>query len=125
MELQLVTRTCGDFVVVAAHGEVDAATSDQLCSFLLNSRERVKRGIVVDLAHVDFMDCSGLRALVSAQRDAALLGGELRLAAPQPSVARVLGLSDLYRLLPPFPSVDAAVAAPSGIRIVADVLPAS
>lgn len=120
MDLQLATRTCGEFTVVAVEGEVDAATTGQLCAFLADARQRDKRGLIVDLSRVPFMDCAGLRTLVSAQRDASLLGGELRLAAPQPSVSKILALSDIYRLLPPFPTVTVAVQASSPIRIVSD-----
>lgn len=120
MDLQLATGTCGEFTVVAVEGEVDAATTDQLCAFLADARQREKRGVIVDLSRVPFMDCAGLRALTSAQRDASLLGGELRLAAPQPSVSKILALSDLYRLLPPFPTVTVAARASSSIRIVSD-----
>lgn len=122
-QLELATRSCGEFVVVVANGEVDVATSDHLCSFLTAARERAKRGVVVDLSRVGFMDCSGLRALVSAHHDATLLGGELRLAAPQPGVSKVLALSEVYRLLPPFPTVEAAVGARSAIRVVPDTVP--
>lgn len=120
MELQLATRTYGEFTVVTVDGEVDAATTDQLCAFLADARQREKRGLIVDLSRVSFMDCAGLRALTSAQRDASLLGGELRLAAPRPSVSKILAISDLYRLLPPFPTVAAAAQATSSIRIVSD-----
>lgn len=123
MELVLTARSCGDFTVVVACGDIDAATSDRLASFLADARRRDTRGIILDLSQVGFMDCSGLRVLVSAQRDAALLGGELRLAATKPAVSKVLGLSDVYRVLPPFPTVAAAKSCPSAIRIVNDTVP--
>lgn len=123
MELALAARSCGDYTIVVACGDIDAATSDRLASFLTDARRRETRGIVIDLSQVGFMDCSGLRVLVSAQRDAALLGGELRLAATRPAVSKILGLSDVYRLLPPFPTVAAALTCPSAIRIVSDTVP--
>ena len=122
MELQLAARLCGDYVVVDVAGEVDVATSDQLGRYLSGARKRDKRGTIVDLTRVTFMDCSGLRALVTAQRDEVMLGGELRLAAPQPPVAKVLALSDIYRLLPPFPTVEIAAEALSSITIVPDTI---
>ena len=122
MELSLAMRVWGDYVVVGVDGEVDIATSDQLGSYLSAARQCEKRGTIVDLSQVAFMDCSGLRALTSAQRDAVMHGGELRLAAPQPSVAKVLALSGVYRLMPPFPTVEIAAEAPSSVTIVTDTI---
>jgi hypothetical protein len=62
----------------------------------------------VDLEGLGFIDCSGLSAIVSAWKQARQAGGDLRLAAPQQLVLRLLCLTDLTALLPVFASVDQA-----------------
>ncbi len=57
--------------------------------------------VVADLSEVDFIDCAGLRALLSAQE---LLVGRLWLRALSPSVAWLLGATDttaMFAVLPP------------------------
>jgi anti-anti-sigma factor len=64
--------------------------------------------VIVDLEGLAFIDCSGLCAMVSAWNQARQAGGDLRLAAPQQLVLRLLSLTDLTGLLPVFASVDQA-----------------
>ena len=65
---------------------------------------------VVDLSGVDFIDSSGLGALISGLKAAREAGGDLRIAAPNAQVMKVLELTNLTRVLSPYESVDAAAA---------------
>jgi anti-sigma B factor antagonist len=64
--------------------------------------------IVVDLSSTEFIDSSGLGALISGLKTARQAGGDLRIAAPTPQVETVLSLTNLNRVLKPYPSADAA-----------------
>lgn len=55
--------------------------------------------IVVDLAGVDFLDSTGLGALVSGLKIARLAGGDLRIARAGSQVMMVLQLTRLDRIL--------------------------
>jgi anti-sigma B factor antagonist len=71
--------------------------------------------VIVDLAGLAFMDCSGLSALVSARVQARRAGGDLALAAPQQPVARLLFLTDVAGLLPVYASVAEAANGVGGL----------
>jgi anti-anti-sigma factor len=64
--------------------------------------------VIVDLEGLAFIDCASLSAMVYAWKQARQAGGDLRLAAPQQLVLRLLSLTDLTGLLPVFASVDRA-----------------
>lgn len=49
--------------IVTVHGEVDLATSDRLAEELRRVRSSGVE-VIVDLERVEFMDCTGLRALL-------------------------------------------------------------
>jgi anti-sigma B factor antagonist len=66
--------------------------------------------LVVDLARVDFMDSSGLGALVSGLKTARQAGGDLRIAAPSEQVQLVLRLTNVERVLPAYDSAELAYA---------------
>ena len=55
--------------------------------------------IVIDLSGVDFVDSSGLGALIGCLKSARQLGGDLRIAQPTAQVEMVLQLSNLDRVL--------------------------
>jgi anti-sigma B factor antagonist len=64
--------------------------------------------IVVDLSGVDFIDSSGLGALIAGLKTSRQAGGDLRLAAAGEQVLTVLGLTNLDRILRPYATVDDA-----------------
>jgi anti-anti-sigma factor len=64
--------------------------------------------IVVDLGATEFIDSSGLGALVAALKIARKAGGDLRIAAPTKQVCTVLELSNLDRILRPHESAENA-----------------
>lgn len=103
------TRTTGsDVVVVRPEGRLNMVAAPQLREQL---RELVDSGsarVVVDLAATEFIDSSGLGALVSGLKAARQAGGDLRLASPTAQVRSVLSLTSLDRVLRTYDSADAA-----------------
>jgi anti-sigma B factor antagonist len=67
--------------------------------------------IVVDLAQTEFIDSSGLGALVASLKTARQAGGDLRIARPTEQVKTVLQLTNLDRVLRPAASVQGAFGA--------------
>ncbi len=90
-----VDQTVEGVAVVVVAGEVDLATVPELRDALSRVIASVPRGVVVDLAAVEFMDASGVGALVGAATEAARTGVRFRLQAPSPPVAKVLNLAQL------------------------------
>jgi anti-anti-sigma factor len=82
-------------VVVTASGDVDMATVEQLDATVAALREDGWNEVVLDLAPVGFMDSTGLRWLLRADRDARANDWRLSLVDGSPSVARLLDLTGL------------------------------
>jgi anti-sigma B factor antagonist len=66
--------------------------------------------IVVNMAGTEFMDSSGLGALIGCLKLARQAGGDLRIANVQAQVKMVLELTSMHRVLTPYDSVEAAFA---------------
>jgi len=97
-------------VIVAIGGDLDIASAPAVRERLLSLLRPGACRLLIDMSAVRYADASGLAVLVSTQRRAVLLGGGLRLAAPQPEVAGVLTVTGLSRHLAAYPTVRAAVA---------------
>lgn len=67
------------------------------------------RLVVVSLAHITFIDSSGLAALISVLKRVPA-GGQLRLAQPNSAVRSLLALTRLEKVLPSFDTVELALA---------------
>ena len=101
MGLTLFVRPAGDSIIVAVSGEVDVCTEDPLQQVLLRiMRERSAR-IFLDVSGVSFMDCAGLRALLTTRRRAELRGGCMRLIATSAAVRRIIELTGTHEALAP------------------------
>ena len=97
-------------VIVTLRGELDITSAPALREQLRSLLRPGASELVVDLSAVRDADASGLAVLVGSQRRAVLLGGGLRLAAPQPAVVRILAATGLSRHLDLYPTVMAAIA---------------
>ncbi len=96
--------------VIAVAGSVDGATAPALVA---SFREEVSGGfirIVGDFSGVEYTSSAGLRALLETVKETRQRGGDLRLAAVQPDVWRVLDLAGFTGILKVFADIDEAVA---------------
>ena len=81
-----------------------SALRETVAAALTQGRSRV----VVDLSGIDFVDSSGLGALIGCLKSARQVGGDLRIAQPTPQVTMVLQLSNLDRVLKSYGSTEEA-----------------
>lgn len=104
----------GDILILrVGEARLDAAKAPALREELLRQIEAGHSQIVLDLSTTEFMDSSGLGALVSAVKR---LGsrGTLAIAGADGAVARLFSLTRMDRVFALHPSVDAAVAQMAG-----------
>jgi anti-sigma B factor antagonist len=112
------TRISGGRVVVALRGGLDVQYAARVAVALGDVAAR-EPDIIVDLAGLEFIDSSGVAALVRARKRARHAGGDLLLAAPQQQVVRVLTLTRLIGVFPIHASVDGAFGAAQRSRLAA------
>ena len=115
--LTLSVRSQNGYAIAEVGGDLDIACAPAVREQLLGVLGPHASRIVVDLSGVSFCDASGLAVLIGARRRAWLLGGVLRLAAPAPAVAAVLGLTGLDVQFEIFATVPAATSAPARPRV--------
>lgn len=91
--------------LVELAGEIDLAVVPDLVTELEYAITQLSPHVVVDLTRVDFIDSSGLGALVMARRKAQDLGGEVALAGGGEQIRELLALTNLTELFPVHTSV--------------------
>jgi anti-sigma B factor antagonist len=107
--LTVWSRHCAPAIVTLG-GELDMVSAPAVREQLLSLLRPGASQLIIDLSAIRYADASGLAVLVGSQRRAVLLGGAVRLAAPQPEVARVLAVTGIVRHLDVYPTVQAAIA---------------
>jgi anti-sigma B factor antagonist len=100
----------GAIVLFALGGSLDIATSPSLRAALLDAAEGKNHEIIVDLSQLEFLDSTGLGALIGAHRRATENDGSVRLVAHEGQILRLLRITGLLDVFPVYPSVEAALA---------------
>jgi anti-sigma B factor antagonist len=90
-------------------GELDASTVSDFRAVL--TELATKRHVVIDLSDVDFIDSAGLGALIGGIRRTREMGGDVALACPRPTLARLLRTTGIDQLVTVAQTVDEAQAA--------------
>ncbi|MFJ5262213.1 anti-sigma factor antagonist [Streptomyces sp. NPDC088387] len=98
--------------VLEFRGEIDIVAAAEIAPYLDVATSRPGSLVVLDLTHVEFFDCSGLRLLYRARTRVLDRDGRVQLVCVHPLTLRVLRVTGLSRILPPLPTLDAALERP-------------
>ena len=99
----------GGQVVAVLRGQLDVADAASVAARLAVIASRDCE-VIVDLSGLEFMDSSGLAALVRARKHARHVGTDLLLAAPQQQVLRLLTITRLIDAFFVYAHVDDAAS---------------
>jgi anti-sigma B factor antagonist len=113
-DLILATRTEGFATVVVAQGEVDLSTIPLLTAKLDDLIAEGQVDLIIDMAGVEFIDSTGLGALVGARKKALAKEGSVHLACIQSKVLKIFKITQLTEIFPVHESVADAIASASG-----------
>ena len=99
--------------VVRVVGEVDMSHEEELRAELRSAIEAEARGVIVDLTECEFIDSTGVRALLLSREaqhpdDGAVT---MAVAAASEQILRILTVMGIDKAIPIRPSVDEASAA--------------
>jgi anti-sigma B factor antagonist len=111
----------GRQAVVILPEHIDVSNASQIREELLTVINRGAAALIVDMTATLSCDHAGADAVVRAYPRALASGTQLRLVVTAHIVRRVLSLNGLDRLIPIYPSLEAAIAAgaPGGGPVVA------
>jgi anti-sigma B factor antagonist len=106
-----VSANARAMVIKPAAPRVDIEVAGQFRAALLQLIEQGHRSLVVDMSEVNFIDSSGLGALVSALKALKTQerNGDIKLANLQQPVVALLEIIRLQRVFSSYSSVDQAV----------------
>jgi anti-sigma B factor antagonist len=108
-DLSIHVHSLGGMNVFELTGSLDIATSPTVRASLIEASERGDHRIIVDLTRVEFLDSTGLGALIGAQRRATEFGGDVRLVVKEGQILRLLRITGLLRVLSVYPTLDDAI----------------
>jgi len=99
-----------DCAVLRVAGEVDAYTAPQLRERVVGLLAGGVRHIVADLREVDYLNSTGLGALVGSLKRLREQDGSLKLVASSDTILKIFRLTGLWRAFTLCPSFPEAIA---------------
>lgn len=100
----------GKAQIFVLHGSLDISTSPTVRAALVEAADRGQHEIIVDLTHLEFLDSTGLGALIGAHKRARDHNGRVRLVVQEGQILRLLRITGLLGIFPVYLSIDAALA---------------
>jgi anti-sigma B factor antagonist len=100
VELSIDVHRDGNDAVVTVAGELDISNAPELQDALAELTDAPRR-VAVDLSGLEFIDSSGLAALLGAHKDLQEHGGTLELRHPSKMVVglvQITGLDDVFEI---------------------------
>jgi|SRR5580698_1797340 anti-sigma B factor antagonist len=107
VSVELITRESDGPDVVVLRGELDVVEAASVARSLAVVAAS-GRHVIVDLEGLEFIDSSGLAALVLARQQVRRAGSDLLLAAPQQQMLRMLAITRLIDVFAVHACVDDA-----------------
>jgi anti-anti-sigma factor len=118
MRLTLESQTLDDVVVIRCRGRIVAGAEAEALQVELERQTQIPgtslltvKWVVLQLAEVDYIDSSGLGALVRMLNVLRAAGGSLKLCQVSPFVLKVLQVTKMLSILPTHSSEEEAIEA--------------
>jgi len=111
MDLQISVRRNGDVAVIDLAGEVDAYTSARFREVMIDIIDDGGVNLIVSMAKVEYIDSSGLGALVGGLKRTSERKGRIVLVCDQSQVRKVFEITGLEKVFPIFDTEQEALEA--------------
>lgn len=95
--------------VIRIKGELDAKSAPDLTQLFNKQLDEGHSNFVVDLEDLEYSSSAGIRIFLGSARSSRKNGGDLRIAAVKPQVAKIFKLSRFDKIVKVFDTCDEAV----------------
>jgi len=107
--MEISYRDIGEHKVIQVSGEVDLYNVSELKRALFSVTDGRHPSIIVDMRGINYMDSSGIGALVAGQKKMRAHNGKFALLSPTEDVLNILKLATLDRFFKIYESEDEIV----------------
>jgi anti-sigma B factor antagonist len=111
MQLRLESRPVGEVMVISCQGRIVAGNEVYTLHSQVGDAIDKYGDVVLQMGQVEFVDSSGLGAMMRLVQAARAKGGDLKLSAVPPKVRKVLELTNLLAQFEVYESVEEAITA--------------
>ncbi len=108
LSIDLRTEEGSGTLVFKLRGSLDLATAPTVRAALSEAAEQGSHDVIVDLTQLEFLDSTGLGALIGAQRRTTERGASFRLIVSDGRISRLLNITGLINVFAVYRSIENA-----------------
>lgn len=116
MDLLISVRYEGEVPVIDLSGEVDAYTSARFREAMVDLIEDGAPNLIISMMKVEYIDSSGLGALVGGLKRSTEHGGKILIVCDNPQIRKVFEITGLEKVFPLFDIEAEAVQVIAGAK---------
>ena len=109
MEIEI--REKEEIIIVDVSGEIDLYNAPEIKEAIKEQMDNKKKKVIINLEKVNYIDSSGIGALISSLSNLRKVGGDLKLLHVYDSVKKVLELTKLTSFFGIYDNEEKAIAA--------------
>ncbi|HEY8313568.1 MAG TPA: STAS domain-containing protein [Candidatus Baltobacteraceae bacterium] len=109
LSIDIKSENNGDALIFKLRGSLDLATAPSVRAALIEAADEGKHEIIVDLTQLEFLDSTGLGALIGAHRRSLEHDGRVALVVTDGPIARLLNITGLMRVFAVYHTLEAAL----------------
>lgn len=102
MDLLISVRSDGSVPIIDLSGEVDAYTSARFREAMVDLIDTGAASLIVSMMKVEYIDSSGLGALVGGLKRSTERGGRIVIVCDNPQIRKVFEITGLEKVFPLF-----------------------
>ena len=107
--METSTEQIGNVLKIKVIGRLVAGCAEEFKQMLLSSAN-TNNQILLDLSQMNYIDSSGLGAIVFAHQEITKQGGQLKIACLQPKPRVVFDITKVYRIFDIYDDVETAIS---------------
>jgi anti-sigma B factor antagonist len=99
----------GQIVVISVPKYLSTDISEEFKDYLYSLVNQDNHKIIIDLSQTEYVDSSGMGAIVSRIGECRSKHGDIRLACPSEFMVSLLNITQLDKVIKTFPDTDSAI----------------
>ncbi|MDW7673038.1 MAG: anti-sigma F factor antagonist [Bacillota bacterium] len=103
-------KKANEILLIQMKGDIDLVNAEKFRLMVDKQIEKkIFKHLIINLQEVDFIDSSGLGAILGRYKKVIEQGGQVVIISPKPQVLRILDLSGFTKIMKVFPSEEQAL----------------
>lgn len=108
--MEIKSKICGNVLICYVEGEIDHHTTDEFRNHIdYNMENNPLKHLVLDMSRLEFMDSSGIGALIGRYKKVSSLGGKMVIVNENKQVAKVFEISGIYDIIHSYSNLEQAL----------------